>query len=325
MGLTSPIQIASRGSALALVQANMVQRQCTEAFPKVEFDLKIIKTTGDKLQTATLNQISQESTKGLFTKELEVALLSRQADLAVHSLKDLPTELPPGLILGAVSKRADVRDVLIYRDQSQSHLRGLAAGSGLRDFPRAATIGTTSTRRQAQLLAIRPDLQMAALRGNVGTRLQKLAAQPEFDGIVLAAAGLERLGFSIEPNGRLVGEGTPEGLLAVFLSTEEMVPCVGQAALGIEIREHDPEIAAIAAKLNDPVTFACVTAERAFLHAMGGGCLSPVGALARVDQTVLRMRAVSFNGAIAASAEAEGSVSSPVQLGQELARRLMRS
>jgi hydroxymethylbilane synthase len=325
MGLTSPIQIASRGSALALVQANMVQRQCRESFPNIEFDLKIIKTTGDKLQTATLKQGSQESTKGLFTRELEVALLDRHADLAVHSLKDLPTELPPGLILGAVSQRADVRDVLIYRDQSQSHLRGLAAGSGLRDFPRAATIGTTSTRRQAQLLAIRSDLQMAALRGNVGTRLQKLAAQPELDGIVLAAAGLERLGFSIESSGRLVGKGTPAGLFAMFLSTDEMVPCVGQAALGIEIREKDPEIAAIVAKLNDPVTFACVTAERAFLHAMGGGCLSPVGALARADQAVLRMRAVSFNGRTAATAEADGPMSAPEQLGHELARRLTRS
>jgi hydroxymethylbilane synthase len=303
----------------------MVLRQCRQHFPGMQFELMIIKTTGDKLQTATLKQVARESTKGLFTRELEVALLDRQADLAVHSLKDLPTELPPGLILGAVSKRADVRDVLIYRDRSQSQMRGLFPGAGVRDFPDSATIGTTSTRRQAQLLAIRSDLKMVALRGNVGTRLQKLAAQPDLDGIVLAAAGLERLGFSIEPDGRLVGEGTPAGLLAVFLSTEEMVPCVGQAALGIEIRENDPEIAAIASKLNDPVTFACVSAERAFLHAMGGGCLSPVGALANADQSLLRMRAVSFSGLSAASAEADGSITAPIQLGEELARRLKRA
>lgn len=303
----------------------MVLNQCRNYFPDIQFELQIIKTTGDKLQTATVKQVAQESVKGLFTKELEVALLNHQADLAVHSLKDLPTELPAGLILGAVSKRADVRDVLIYRDRSQSQLRGLGSGATLRDFPSGATIATTSTRRQAQLLAVRFDLQMVAIRGNVGTRLQKLASQPDLDGIVLAAAGLERLGFRIEPDGRLTGDGTPPGLLAVFLSVEEMVPCVGQAALGIEIRENDPEIAVIVGKLNDPATFACVTAERAFLHAMGGGCLSPVGALAVVQEGTLRMRAVSFQGTKSDSVAGEGLTTNPIQLGQDLALRLARA
>ncbi len=322
MSLTRPIQIASRGSALALVQANMILAQCREHFPEAQFELRIIKTTGDKLQTANLKQVAQESTKGLFTKELEVALLNGEADLAVHSLKDLPTDLPPGLILGAVSKRADVRDVLIYREAAHTQLRGLKPGATVRDFPHGATIATTSTRRQAQLLVIRPDLKTIPIRGNVGTRLQKLATQPELDGIVLAAAGLERLGFRIDEEGHLSGEGTPPGLLAVFLTIEEMLPCVGQAALGIEIRDHDSELTAICKKLNDPDTFSCVTAERAFLHAMGGGCLSPVAALATVQREKLRMRAVSFRNGQFGSAEAERSVSGSTQLGQEIAKRL---
>src|SRR6476646_5870592 len=208
----APLFIATRGSALALAQANMVLAQCRAAFPKFQFELKIIKTTGDKLQTASLAQEGKTLPKGLFTKELEVALLKHKADMAVHSLKDLPTDLPAGLKLGAVGKRADVRDVLIYRDSEylktaeadkdsvestpgQSERRGFKPGSRVVDFPDGAVIATSSTRRKAQLLAQHPGLQVPDIRGNVVTRLQKLATQPELDATILALAGISRLSF----------------------------------------------------------------------------------------------------------------------------------
>lgn len=221
---TKPIVIATRGSALALAQANAVLAQCRAAFPRIAFELSIIKTTGDKLQTASLANPDASLPKGLFTKELEVALLNGEADLAVHSLKDLPTELPAGLALGAVGKRADVRDVLIYRDEAavraeladvarwpvdwapgQRLKRGLGRRLTLAKLPADAVVATSSTRRRALLLAARPELKVIELRGNVPTRLQKLAERAEFDAILLAAAGLERLKFIIGPKGDLRG------------------------------------------------------------------------------------------------------------------------
>src|SRR6266540_1309801 len=221
------IIIATRGSALALAQANLVFDQCRAAFPKLKFEIKIIKTTGDKLQTASLAKPAESLPKGLFTKELEVALLKHRADLAVHSLKDLPTELPAGLQLGAVSNRVDVRDVLIYRDAeylraeaakatvvewSPGHAqrRGLKPKSGLNELPAGATVATSSTRRKAQLLAHRPDLNVVEIRGNIVTRLQKLADKPELDALILAAAGLARLNFQITSLGALLGNAVPE-------------------------------------------------------------------------------------------------------------------
>src|SRR6516164_6337835 len=188
--VSQTILIATRGSALALAQANMVLAQCKAAFPDHQFELKIIKTTGDKLQTASMAQEGKALPKGLFTKELEVALLKDRADLAVHSLKDLPTELPAGLKLGAVGKRADVRDVLIYRDgeyvrtsdtsaagvpAGQSERRGFKAPLNVKDFPDGAVVATSSTRRKAQLLLQHPGLKVPDIRGNVATRLQKVA------------------------------------------------------------------------------------------------------------------------------------------------------
>src|ERR1041385_5799685 len=176
-----PIIIATRGSALALAQSNQVIAQCRAAFPKLAFELKIIKTTGDKLQTASLAQENKTLPKGLFTKELEVALIKQRADLAVHSLKDLPTELPAGLKLGAVGQRADVRDVLIYRDgdPGQSSRRGFPSGLQIKDLPSNAVVATSSTRRRAQLLEENPRLQTPDIRGNVATRLTKLAEKAE--------------------------------------------------------------------------------------------------------------------------------------------------
>jgi hydroxymethylbilane synthase len=310
------IRIATRGSALALAQANMILAQCRAAFPGEVFEIAIIKTTGDKLQTASL--ASANLPKGLFTKELESALLNGEADLAVHSLKDLPTELPAGLKLGAVSQRADVRDVLIIR-----HGSTLNSQPSTLDFLRPrATVATSSTRRRAQLLDLRPDLNVVPIRGNVGTRLRKLAEQSELDGIVLAAAGLERLHFRNGDSAEISGADIPPGLQASAIPVETMLPCVGQAALGIEIRENDPRLERICAALNDPNTFACVTAERAFLRGMGGGCQLAVGAYGEIIEKRLLLRAISFLGTKPIRGERIGEISEATAIGLQLARDL---
>src|SRR5271170_6701526 len=221
-----PIIICTRGSALALAQANLIAAQCRAAFPRLRFELKIIKTTGDKLQKSSL--VEGGLPKGLFTKELEVALVKGHADLAVHSLKDLPTDLPAGLILAATPKREDVRDVLIYRSADflakqketireqkdwspgQSDLRGYKPHLKLKDFPKGATIATSSTRRRMSLLWARPDLNMVEIRGNITTRMQKVAERGELDATILALAGMTRLNFKIKPNGTLAGDAVPD-------------------------------------------------------------------------------------------------------------------
>ena len=339
MKTNETIFIATRGSALALAQANSVLAQCRAAFPRLNFELKIIKTTGDKLQTASLAQESKTLPKGLFTKELEVALIKRSADLAVHSLKDLPTELPPGLKLGAVGKRADVRDVLIYRDAEylkaesgkksptewapgQSTRRGFGPAMALRNLPAGSVVATSSTRRKAQLIAHHPSLQVTDIRGNVVTRLQKLMDKPELDATVLALAGLTRLNFTLTPEGKLIGDAVPDGLLATVLETDIMLPCVGQGAVGIEVREDDERIATICERLNHYNTLQCVTAERAFLSGMGGGCQSPLAAHAEVNGDQLRMRAVWFMEGTVRRAESTRPLKEPLELGQEIAGAL---
>jgi hydroxymethylbilane synthase len=320
-----PIVIATRGSALALAQARAVMAQCRQVAPELEFELKIMKTTGDLRLGVSLAQPDPSLPKGLFTKELETALLEGAADLAVHSLKDLPTELPPGLVLGAVSSRADVRDVLVYRTlagEGQGKLRGFGPGLRLEDLPEAAVVATSSTRRRAQLLEINPGLRTVEIRGNVATRLRKLATGPDLDGTLLAAAGLQRLGFVVTANGALAGAAVPGGLRASMLPLEAMLPCVGQAALGMEVREHDSRLAELCLRLNHPETMACVTAERAFLRAMGGGCQSPVAAYADWVGHDLRLRAVSFRDGAARRAEASGPREEAVQLGGQIADRL---
>lgn len=337
-----PIIIATRGSALALAQANMVIAQCRAAFSKLNFELKIIKTTGDKLQTASLAQEAKALPKGLFTKELEVALLKHRADLAVHSLKDLPTELPAGLKLGAVGKRADVRDVLIYRDAEfleelklqidistpiewtpgQSQRRGFKPNASFADLPAGTVVATSSTRRKAQMLVQNPALKVIDIRGNVVTRLQKLMDRAELDATVLALAGMTRLNFRVTPERKLEGDAVPDGLLATILEPEVMLPCVGQGAVGIEVRQNDGRIDAICERLNHFNTLHCVTAERAFLAAMGGGCQSPVGAYAEVVGEKIQMRVVSFLGGTARRAEAKRPIQEAVELGQQLAAEL---
>ncbi len=314
-----PIIICTRGSALALAQSNMIAAECRRIFPHLLFELKILKTTGDKLQKSSI--ANGGLPKGLFTKELEVALVKKQADIAVHSLKDLPTDLPAGLILAATPKRADVRDVLVYRDAEyfansenhqkeertpgQSALTGLKPHTALKDFPTGATIATSSTRRRAQLLAARPDLKVVEIRGNVPTRLQKVADRAELDATVLALAGLTRLHFTISPDGKLHGNAVPDGLNATILDLDVMLPAPGQGAIGIEIRADDERISKICERLNHLNTFQSVTAERAFLAAMGGGCQSPVAAHAEVIGERISMRTISFANGFNAALQRE--------------------
>jgi hydroxymethylbilane synthase len=265
--------------------------------------------------------------------------LEHRADLAVHSLKDLPTELPAGLKLGAVGKRADVRDVLIYRDAEylraaeanksseewtpgQSERRGFGPRLKIEDMPAGAVVASSSTRRRAQLLVQNSGLRVPDIRGNVVTRMQKLAEKAELDATVLALAGLSRLNFRITADGRLEGDAVPEGLFATVLDTEVMLPCVGQGAIGIEIREQDEQIRTICERLNDYSSQQCVSAERAFLAGMGGGCQSPVAAYAEVVGEKLHMRALSFANGPVRRAEGKRPLKEAVELGEELAGEL---
>jgi hydroxymethylbilane synthase len=340
MAVERPIIICTRGSALALAQANLIAAQCRAAFPRLRFELKIIKTTGDKLQTASMAQIGKTLPKGLFTKELEVALVKGHADLAVHSLKDLPTELPAGLILAATPKREDVRDVLIYRSADflvkqketiheqkewspgQSDLRGCQPHLKLKDFPKGATIATSSARRKMSLLAVRPDLNIVEMRGNVPTRMQKVAERGELDATVLALAGLKRLNFEIKSNGTLTGDAVPDGLLATVLDLDVMLPCVGQGAIGIETRADDERIGKIVERLNHFNTFHAVTAEREFLRGMGGGCQSPMGAYAEIIGDQISLKAISFRDETVKRGEGKRPIAEAAALGEELAAQL---
>ena len=328
-----PIVICTRGSALALAQSNLIAAMCRAAFPKLRFELKIIKTTGDKLQKASMAKTDPSLPKGLFTKELEVALVNGQADLAVHSLKDLPTELPAGLILAATPQREDVRDVLIYRDAAflaklkpgaagEKALRGFKPNLKLKDFPKGATIATSSTRRKMSLLAARPDLNIVEIRGNVATRMQKVAERGELDATILALAGMTRLNFKINADGTITGEAVPDGLLATVLDLDVMLPCVGQGAIGIEIRADDERIAKIVERLNHFNTFHAVTAERAFLRGMGGGCQSPVGAHAEIVGTKILLKAVSFRDETVKRADAKRPIAEAALLGEQIAAEL---
>ena len=340
------ITIATRGSALALAQANYVLNRCRAHRPDVHFVVRIIKTTGDKLQTAKSASEAANSVKGLFTKELEVALLDHTADLAVHSLKDLPTDLPPGLCLGAVCPRADARDVLLYRADvatagaPSSAGRTAAGGLTIAELPPGATVATSSTRRAAQLLEHRSDLKIVPIRGNVPTRLKKLSEQRELDATILAMAGLNRLHYQVDADHRLllaeeakeprVAEAGPvptsrlcdTGLLATVLETELVLPCVGQAAIGIEIRENDALLSSICDGLNDLASQQCVAAERAFLQAMGGGCQSPVAALAEIVGDNLRLRAVSFKTSVPRRFETLRPRAEAAELGRAVAAAL---
>jgi hydroxymethylbilane synthase len=315
-----PILIATRGSDLALAQANAVLAACRKAFPRLDFELKIIKTTGDRLQTQTPAAPGALPDRALFTKELETALLHGRADLAVHSLKDLPTDLPRGLRLAAVAgERADVRDVLVYRIDN-----GLVPGMKISEFPPGLTVATGSLRRQTQLLALRPDFLTVPIRGNVPTRLRKLLDQPETDATILAAAGLDRLGIRLARMGLLRGDRAPRKLAYYVFEPRFMLPCVGQGAIGLEIRDGDKRAAKVCRLLNHDITFQCVAAERSFLQAMGGGCQTPIGAYASVTGARIHLRAVAHLTRNVQRAEGTSGLPDAVALGREVADQLRR-
>lgn len=285
------LRIGSRGSKLALWQAEWVARELGRLGQSTR--IEIIRTTGDKLTEVAL---AQAGGKGLFTREIEEALLAGRIDLAVHSLKDLPTALPEGLALVAIPAREDVRDAVVGRPLGE-----LALG---------ARVGTSSLRRAAQLRLLRPDLLVEPVRGNVDTRLRKLAER-RYDAIVLAVAGLRRLGW--------------EERIAEILPVDTMLPAVGQGALAIEAREGDGVAWAACRPLEDRGTRCAVTAERALLAALGGGCQVPVGAYAEISGGALSLRAIviSPDGAQAVRDQIRGAPAEAEQLGRELAQRLL--
>lgn len=296
-----PLRIATRGSALALWQANYIRERLAQLHG-VESELVRIRTSGDNFQSSSAAEVSQQTgTKGIFIKELEEALLAGTADLAVHSMKDVPTENPAGLIFPAITKREDVRDCLISRD-----------GSDLKNLPSAGRVGTSSLRRQAQLWHHRPDLELLELRGNVDTRLKKIAAG-EFDAIVLATAGINRLGASDR--------------ITQILPPEIMLPAVGQGALGIEIRVDDREILRLVTALDDAESHAAVTAERALLRELEGGCQIPLGAWARRENGELRLEACVFSadGKEFVRKELRGSTEEAEKLGVRLGQVLIEA
>ena len=250
-GQPTRLRIGSRGSQLALWQANHISALLRERGHEVE--IEIIHTTGDKITDVALAKVG---TKGMFTKEIEEALAVGRVDLAVHSLKDLPTQLPAGFEIAAITKREDPRDAFCSRHFSR-----------IEDLPKSARVGTSSLRRQAQLKAIRPDLDIHPLRGNVDTRLRKLA-EGEYDAVILASAGLHRLGKT--------------ELVKQIIPADIMCPAAGQGALGIEIRKGDARTRDLLAFLNDPNARAATTCERALLNSLGGGCQVPIGAFAEM-------------------------------------------
>ena len=293
------VVIGSRGSALALWQANWAKRKLASAYPDLSIEIEVIKTQGDRLSEMPLSQIGG---KEVWTKEIEHALLSGSIDIAVHSLKDLPTRLPEGLVLGAVSEREDVRDVLVSKNNRI-----------FRDLPEGATVATSSLRRQAQLKHARPDLNFVAMRGNVDTRIKKLETE-NLDGIILAAAGLKRLGLGDR--------------IAEFIDPAICLPAPGQAALGIEIREGDQRITDLVGVLNCVETQQAVTAERAMLAALGGGCRVPIGGYAAFDTVsvvvlVLSGVVATPDGRQVISKKMEGQASSAEQLGMRVAKGLL--
>jgi hydroxymethylbilane synthase len=256
VGAARPVRIASRGSELALWQARAVEQAIRAASPDTEVEIAVVRTTGDRILDVPLAKIGDT---GLFTREIDAALLAGEADLAVHSLKDVPTRVPDGLEIVAVSRREDPRDVLILGPGQTGSLAALPAG---------ARVGTSSLRRRAQLAALRPDLAVLDLRGNLNTRLAKLD-RGDYEAIILAAAGVLRLGW--------------EARIAAYLDPAEWLPAVGQGALAVVARAGDERMRALLADFHDPFTAACTVAERAFLAALEGGCQIPIGALACVD------------------------------------------
>ncbi len=290
------LTIASRESALAMWQAEHIQARLKALYPQIEVNILGMTTTGDQILNSPLAKIGG---KGLFVKELEQAMQEGRADLAVHSMKDVPMVLPEGFVLAATGKREDPRDAFVSNNFKQ-----------LEDLPDGSVVGTSSLRRQCQLQARFPKLVIEPLRGNVQTRLRKLD-EGQYAAIILAAAGLKRLGL---------GER-----IAALLPTEQSLPAVGQGALGIETVAGRDDVAALLAPLNDPETEACVAAERAMSRALAGSCQVPLGGFGELHDGKLRLRGFvsSVDGVRMVRAEVEGAPENAEQLGNELAQRLI--
>lgn len=290
------VRIATRKSALALWQANFVKAALEQAHPGLQVELLPMSTQGDKILDTPLAKIGG---KGLFVKELETAMLEGRADIAVHSMKDVPVEFPEGLMLHTICEREDPRDAFVS-NQYQA----------LAELPQGAVVGTSSLRRQCQLKALRPDLQIKDLRGNVNTRLAKLDAG-EFDAIILASAGLIRLGFSER--------------IASFLDVETSLPANGQGAVGIECRSNDAWVQQLLAPLEHLETRICVFAERAMNKHLQGGCQVPIGAFAVLENEQVWLRGLvgQLDGSTILRAEVTGDAKDAERLGEQLAQQLL--
>lgn len=290
------LRIATRQSPLALWQANYVKDRLTELYPNLTIELVTMVTKGDVILDTPLAKIGG---KGLFVKELETALLNGSADIAVHSMKDVPMQFPAGLGLSVICKREDPRDAFVSNKFST-----------LDELPQGAIVGTSSLRRQCQLKKLRPDLQIQSLRGNVGTRLSKLD-NGDYDAIILASAGLIRLGLSER--------------IASFIETDVSLPAAGQGAVGIECRVHDERVQQLLAPLADAETTACVLAERAMNNRLQGGCQVPIGGFAVLHGDELHLRALvgALDGSQIIRAEGKSAVENAEVLGIQIAEQLL--
>lgn len=290
------ITVGSRDSALALWQTRWVIEQLQQLNPDVSFKIVEMKTKGDKMLDVALAKIGD---KGLFTKELEIAMQQREIDFAVHSLKDMPTTLPEELVIGAVCRRDNPGDALISKD-----------GKKLSQLPRGARIGTSSLRRCAQLLAFRPDFQLEALRGNLNTRMKKLVSE-RLDAIVLAAAGIYRMGW--------------EDMIAEIIPFNVCLPAVGQGAIAVECREDDVDIIRLLQGIEHSETRAATDAERSLLRHLEGGCQVPIGAFGEVKNNVLKLSAIvaTLDGSQIIRTQGEAPVDKAWALGVEVAEKLL--
>jgi hydroxymethylbilane synthase len=292
--------IGSRGSKLALTQAGMIKTALELLAPALDVRIEIIKTSGD----GSTDPLSAIGGKGVFTKELEEALLDKRIDLAVHSLKDLPTVLPKQLIIAAICKREDPRDALVLNRRSKGKQ------TSVRALPPNAIVGTSSPRRLAQLKHLRADLVIKELRGNVDTRLRKLD-ENQYDALILASAGLRRLGL--------------ESRISAALPASEMLPAVGQGALGIEVRADNEDAIAVVSKLNHKFTWLACTAERAFLRSLGGGCQLPIAAYAVVRDKHIRLEGLVAepSGKRMIRDRISGGLEQAEELGNQLGQKLL--
>ncbi len=290
------IRIGTRASALALWQAEWVKSEIEKRYPGMTVTLTKIKTTGDKILDVPLAKVGG---KGLFVKEIEEAMLENEIDIAVHSMKDVPTFFPDGLHLSCITKREDARDALLSRNNAK-----------FKDLPRGANVGTSSLRRQAQLMSLRPDFVIHQLRGNVGTRLQKLK-EGKFDAIILAAAGVKRLGL--------------EANVSEYLSPEISLPAIGQGALGIECRVDDRELNDLISFFNHADSRTCVTGERALLRRLEGGCQVPIACYGQIEGGKLKLVGLvgSVDGKRIIRESIEGDPEKAERLGVTLAEKLL--